>query len=94
MTRPLHLKAAGLSGSDVGVILDVVAAIAEPVRLSFLWRPALRDPDDDMVLELAANGHADAIVTFNRRDFEAGAARFGIAIWSPGHAVREMESMR
>jgi hypothetical protein len=43
--------------------------VAEPVRLSFLWRPTLRDPDDDMVLEAAVNGRADAIVTFNHRDF-------------------------
>ena len=94
MTRPLHLNAAGLSADDVGAILDVVAAVAEPVRLSFLWRPALRDADDDMVLEAAVNGRADVIVTFNRRDFEGGTARFGIAVWSPGQAMREMESIR
>lgn len=94
LTRPLHLEAAGLSIADVGAILDVVAAVAEPVRLSFLWRPALRDADDDMVLEVATNGQADAIVTFNRRDFEGVAPRFGIAVWSPGQAVHEMESGR
>ena len=35
----------------------------------FLWRPKLRDPSDEMVLEAAINGSADALVTFNRRDF-------------------------
>jgi putative PIN family toxin of toxin-antitoxin system len=69
MTRPEHLRAARLSLADVSVLLDAVAATAEPVRLAYLWRPALRDVDDDMVLETAVNGAADGIVTFNRRDF-------------------------
>lgn len=53
MTRAEHLKASGLSADDVDVLLDAVAAVVEPVRLAFLWRPAARDPDDDMVLEAA-----------------------------------------
>ena len=52
-------------------MLDAVAFVAEPVRLTFLWRPGLRDADDDMVLEAAVNGQADAIVTFNHLDFRA-----------------------
>lgn len=90
MTRPEHLAAARLSTEDVRVVLDAVAAVAEPVRLAYLWRPALPDGDDDMVLETAANGRADAIATFNRRDF-AAAARFGIAVLSPGEAERRVE---
>jgi hypothetical protein len=35
------------------MLLDAVAAIAEPVRLDFLWRPFLSDASDDMVLETA-----------------------------------------
>jgi predicted nucleic acid-binding protein len=44
----------------------------------------LPDPDDEMVLEAAINGHAEAIVTHNRRDFAAASIRFGIAVLSPG----------
>ncbi len=58
MTRPEHLSASGLTADQIGVILDAVAA-AEPVRLAFLWRPAVRDPDDNMVLETAANRRAE-----------------------------------
>ncbi len=50
MTRGEHLDAAGLLSTDVGALLDAFAAVAEPVRLSYLWRPALPDADDDMVL--------------------------------------------
>jgi putative PIN family toxin of toxin-antitoxin system len=91
MTRPADLAAARLSVEDLGVLLDAVAAVAEPVRLAFLWRPAVRDPDDDMVLEVAVNGQADAIVTFNVRDFGRVAERFGIAILPPGEALKRLE---
>lgn len=91
MTRPEHLEAAGLSAMDVGVLLDAVAAVAEPVKLAFLWRPTLADADDDMVLETAVNGQADEIVTFNRRDFDTVAEQFGIPLLSPGDAVKKLE---
>jgi hypothetical protein len=41
------------------LLLDLIASVGEPVRPSFLWRPSLRDADDDMVLEVAVNGQAD-----------------------------------
>ncbi|OIQ65279.1 hypothetical protein GALL_531650 [mine drainage metagenome] len=94
MTRSEHLLASGLTNGEVAMVLDAVAATAEPVRLAFLWRPAVRDPDDDMVLEVAANGQADAIVTFNLRDFSAVAGRFGIEVLSPGAALRRLEMKR
>jgi putative PIN family toxin of toxin-antitoxin system len=90
MTRAEHLTASGLSANDVDVLLDAVASVAEPVRLAFLWRPMLRDADDDMVLEAAINGNADAIVTFNRRDFEPASGRFGIRILSPGVTIEQL----
>jgi predicted nucleic acid-binding protein len=92
LTRLEHLAASGLATDDVNILLDAVAAVAEPVRLAFLWRPIARDPDDDMVLEAAVNGRADALVTFNIRDFTGAAERFGIAVISPGEAVRRWEA--
>jgi putative PIN family toxin of toxin-antitoxin system len=92
MTRPEHLKASGLSAADIEVLLDAVAAVAEPVRLAFLWRPIVRDPDDDMVLEAAVNGKADALVTFHLRDFAGVANKFSIAVLSPGEAVVRLET--
>lgn len=94
MTRSEHLAAAGLSAADVDVLLDAFAGIAEPVRLAFLWRPSLRDPNDDMVLETAVNGGAEAIVTFNRRDFEAPSKSFGVDTLAPGEALRRLEARR
>ncbi|MFT5144509.1 MAG: putative nucleic acid-binding protein [Rhodothermales bacterium] len=48
----------------------------------FLWRPVLSDPRDDMVLEVGIASAADAIVTFNERDFRK-ASTFDIAIVTP-----------
>ena len=90
MTRTRHLVASKLSAEDVGILLDAIASVAEPVRVAFLWRPSLRDADDDMVLEVAVNGQADAIVTFNRRHFRPATERFGIEILSPGAAVERL----
>ena len=55
----------------------------------FLWRPTLRDADDDVVLELAVAAGCNHIVTHNLRDF-AGVERFGVRAVSPGAFVREI----
>ncbi len=87
--RPEHRTAAGLTLRDVDIFVDAVIAMMEPVKSHYLWRPQLRDPNDELVLEAAINGRAQMLVTFNRKDFE-GAARFGIAIVSPGDALRRL----
>jgi predicted nucleic acid-binding protein len=87
-----HRVAAGLSVAEADVFIDVVLAMAEPVEPHFLWRPQLRDPADELVLEAAINGRAEAIVTFNRRDFGAAPTRFGIEILSPAEALRRVRT--
>ncbi len=81
--RPEHLGASGLSEHEVVVVLDVLISIAVPIDIKFLWRPQLRDPSDEMVLETAVNGRADAIVTFNERDFKGAKENFGIEVLRP-----------
>jgi len=65
---------------------------AEPIRISYLWRPLLPDPGDDLVLETAVNGRANVIVTFNRRDFEPAENRFGLEVITAADAVRRLET--
>ena len=50
----------------------LAARFCEPVDISFRLRPMLRDANDEMVLEAALNGQADAIVTHNAKDFADG----------------------
>lgn len=88
--RAEHRLAAGLSLGEVDVFIDAVVAMLEPVEPHFLWRPQLRDPADELVLETAINGRAAAIVTFNRRDFGVGAIRFGIDLLTPAETLRRI----
>jgi predicted nucleic acid-binding protein len=90
--RADHRLAAGLSLAEVGVFVDAVLAVAEPVETHFLWRPQLRDLADEFVLEVAVNGRAAAIVTFNRRDFGAAPARFGIDVLAPAEVLRRIRT--
>ena len=88
--RPEHILASGLSAREVGVFLDRMADLVEPANLWFLWRPQLRDPGDELVLEAAVNAQADALITFNRRDFLPSAALFNIPVVLPGEALRSL----
>lgn len=82
-----HRLASGLSDGEVRLFLDAVIGLAQPVQSFFLWRPQLRDPGDEMVLEAAVNGRADAIVTFNRRDYGTAPLQFGLAVLLPREAL-------
>ena len=90
LTRPEHLAGSGLTSAEVGRVLDDLATVAKPVGLEFRWRPRLSDPDDDMVLETAINGRANAIVTFNQRDFAAGMKGFDTAVILPAKALEQI----
>ena len=89
-SRPEHTEAAKFSPADLIVFLDAMIDLVEPVNVWFLWRPQLRDPGDELVLEAAVNGRADAIATFNRRHFRPAADRFGIDILLPAEAIRRI----
>ncbi|MDE2805603.1 MAG: putative toxin-antitoxin system toxin component, PIN family [Gemmatimonadota bacterium] len=93
-TDPAQRIASGLSESEVGTIVSALCAVAEPVRAWFLWRPQLRDPADEMVLETAVNGSANALVTFNRRDFGDAPGAFGIEMLSPRQALGKIAERR
>ncbi len=74
------------SDGDIGDVLntiDAMIAVATLIEVHFRWRPQLRDPDDEMVLEAAINAEDRTIVTFNVRDFAGAAERFKIRVLTP-----------
>ena len=72
-----QLDAIQLSDQDIYDVIDYICAVANKHLISYLWRPYLPDPGDDMVLELAIAAGCDYIITYNKRDFP-GIERFGI----------------
>jgi len=68
MSRPEHLPP-GMGPADAQGFLRYLASIAHHQDVYYLWRPFLRDPDDDMVLECAVASGSPYLVTHNVRDF-------------------------
>ena len=92
LNRAELLLGAGITRAEIALFLTDVAGTVMPVDLHFMWRPQLRDPDDEMVLEAAVNAQADAIVTHNLRDFGTAPERFGIGLWTPAEALRRLQT--
>jgi putative PIN family toxin of toxin-antitoxin system len=90
LMRVAQRQAIGMTVQQVELFLDGLAALLHPVTPHFLWRPTLRDPNDEMVLDAAVDGWADVIVTFNIRDFLPGAAQFGIEVLTPAEVLRRL----
>ena len=90
LTRPEHLAASRATKEDVSAVLDELASVARRVELVIRTRPLSSDPNDEMVLETAINGRADAIVTFNDRDFRPVATRFRCSVVRPVEVVRQL----
>ncbi|MFT4256372.1 MAG: putative toxin-antitoxin system toxin component, PIN family [Pseudoxanthomonas sp.] len=83
LKRPEHRLATGMSETAVDSVLAALASASLPVEVHFRWRPQLRDPADEFVLEAAVNGRADALVTHNVRDFGMAPGRFGLKVMTP-----------
>jgi putative PIN family toxin of toxin-antitoxin system len=71
-----------LTESDINNILDYLCRIANQREVFYLWRPFLKDPKDDMVLELAVSAQCEVIITYNKRDF-VGIDQFGLQVMTP-----------
>jgi putative PIN family toxin of toxin-antitoxin system len=80
----------GRRSADVAALVDHLCAVARRQTIFFLWRPLLRDANDDMVAEVAVASGASAIVTHNLRDFEA-VGRFGIRVLAPGAFLQQLQ---
>jgi putative PIN family toxin of toxin-antitoxin system len=83
LQRAEQRAAFGLSGAEVDAFLAGLASVLRPIDISFLWRPQLKDPADEMVLEAAVNGQCSHLVTWNLRDFAQAAPRFNLQLTTP-----------
>ena len=82
----------GLTVEDIDDILDYIYSVAHRKQIHYLWRPFLRDSDDDMVLELAVAAACEIIVTYNKSDFK-GVEQFGIRTMTPQEFLRHIREL-
>jgi predicted nucleic acid-binding protein len=83
LQRSEQLAVFGLTSAEVNEFLTGLAGVLRPIDISFLWRPQLKDPADEMVLEAAVNGQCSHIVTWNVRDFAQAVPRFNLQCVNP-----------
>jgi putative PIN family toxin of toxin-antitoxin system len=88
LKRPEQLQAMAMTEDAMDGFLSAFASASEAVEVHYKWRPQLRDPGDEMVLEAAINGRATALVTHNLRDLGDAGKAFGIPVIRPGEALK------
>ena len=82
------LNQTNLTVSDLNDILDYVCFSSNRHKINYLWRPFLKDPKDDLVLELAVKARSRHIITFNKKDFKK-ISKFGISAITPWEFLKE-----
>jgi len=82
-----------LSEHDIDAILNYLCKEGKHRKIYYLWRPFLKDPNDDMILELAVTAGCDFIVTYNEKDF-GGVDQFGIKVLNPGQFLRKIGELK
>ena len=88
-----HARTLGLDARTIDDILDYVCQVARRREIFFLWQPFLKDPNDDLVLELAVESESEFIITYNRRDF-AGIETFGIKVLTPKEFLQKLGEIK
>lgn len=87
------MSAANSDRAAVVNLLDAPAGAVTQVQIHFLWRPQLKDPNDDLVLEVAVHGQmlgaSISIVTSNVRDFLPPSLKFGVSVLTPRQFFQE-----
>lgn len=92
LTRAENLPP-GRTADDALAFVRYLAANAWLQDIFYHWRPFLRDPNDDMILELAFAANCDLIVTHNLGDF-VGCERMGIRAITPRDFLKLIREAR
>ena len=85
-----HVRASALTKREILELIEALEAFAEPVKVVMKIRPLSPDPSDEMILDLAINGRAEALVTRNTKHFAGAGKRFGIPVASPAELLEKM----
>lgn len=82
-----------LTENDIDNILDYLCGMAHQQEIFFLWRPFLKDPKDDMILELAVAAQCETIISYNKKDF-VGVEQFGLQVMTPKEFLEKIGELK
>ena len=90
LTRPDILAMfGGITRDEVLQTLDYIATLATHIQpTDYRVKPALPDPNDEMVLECAINSQSDFLVTLNKKDFKDACPRYKLGLVQPGEFLK------
>jgi predicted nucleic acid-binding protein len=91
LTRPEH-RPPGISDAQMLGFLRYLASLSRLQDVHYLWRPFLRDPNDDMVLECVVASHSRFIVTHNVKDFRRS-QELSVEAIRPSHFLKHLETL-
>ncbi|MBI1924030.1 putative toxin-antitoxin system toxin component, PIN family [Candidatus Poribacteria bacterium] len=89
-----HQREVGLTQKDINDLLDGLCAIARLHGIFYSWRPQSRAPDDDFLIDLSVRAGADFIISYNQKDLQPAAARFGIGVVTPKQFLQQMGELQ
>ena len=92
--RPEHVNASALNRGEILELIEALEAFSEPVEVLIKNRPLTSDPSDDMVMDVAINGRAEALVTGNTKHFASAGKRFDIPVLSPTELLKQIRSRK
>ena len=84
-----NIKLLELNKNDVENFIDYICRVSKHTKIYYLWRPFLKDPYDDHLLEVAVASSSDYIITFNLKDFK-GIEKFGIKTLTPKEFIKKI----
>ena len=82
-------EACPLGAKEIRDLLNAFYSVCSWVPIYYLWRPNLKDEDDNFLIELALAGNSRTIVTNNVKDLEAAELKFeDLRILTPQQILR------
>lgn len=88
-----HLTRSRLKRQDLNALLDFLCSVAHRQQIFFLWRPYLKDPKDDLILELALASRCESIISHNVQDF-GDLTPLGLRVLTPGRFLADLGELQ
>ncbi len=79
-----------LTKKEQDILFDAYLSTCKWVEIYYSWRPNLQDEDDNFLIELAVASGAEAIITYNTKDFDKSELIFNIKAITPEDFIKDI----